>query len=83
MVIAVRGVGVDMVDVDSATEAGIVVTNIPDVFIEEVADHAMFLLLSAIRRGKIMDNMVCRRRGEKDALIFINKLPRRKQRGIL
>ena len=59
VVIGVKGVGVDMVDVDSATEAGIVVTNIPDVFIEEVADHAMFLLLSAIRRGKIMDNMVC------------------------
>lgn len=52
IVIGLGSVGVDMVDVDAATEAGIVVTNTPDVFIEEVADHAMMLLLSAIRRTK-------------------------------
>ena len=40
MVIGVGSVGVDMVDVAAATDAGIVVTNVPDVFIEEVADHA-------------------------------------------
>ena len=38
VVIGVGSVGVDMVDVDAATEAGIVVTNVPDVFIEEVAE---------------------------------------------
>src|ERR1700749_3936603 len=43
VVIGVGGVGVDMVDVAAATAAGIVVTNVPDVFIEEVADHAMML----------------------------------------
>ncbi|MBO0694461.1 MAG: hypothetical protein J2P58_16265, partial [Acidimicrobiaceae bacterium] len=43
LVIGVSSVGVDMVDVEAATEAGIVVTNVPDVFIEEVADHAMML----------------------------------------
>ncbi len=52
VVIGLGSVGVDMVDVEAATEAGIVVTNTPDVFIEEVADHAMMLLLSAIRRVK-------------------------------
>ena len=41
IVIGVGSVGVDMVDVGAATEAGIVVTNVPDVFIEEVADHGM------------------------------------------
>ena len=55
VVIGLGSVGVDMVDVDAATEAGIVVTNTPDVFIEEVADHAMMLLLNAIRRTKQMN----------------------------
>jgi D-3-phosphoglycerate dehydrogenase len=45
-IIGVGSIGVDMVDVDAATEAGIVVTNTPDIFIEEVADHAMMLLLA-------------------------------------
>ncbi len=58
VVIGVGSVGVDMVDVDAATRAGIVVTNVPDVFIEEVADHAMMLLLSTTRRTKQMDKMV-------------------------
>ena len=57
-VIGVGSVGVDMVDVDAATEAGIVVTNVPDVFIEEVADHTMMLLLACARRVKLMDKMV-------------------------
>ena len=48
--IGVGSVGVDMVDVEAATAAGIVVTNVPDVFIEEVADHAMMLLLDVARR---------------------------------
>lgn len=56
-VIGVGSVGVDMVDIACATEAGIVVTNVPDVFIEEVADHALMLLLGAGRRTKIMDRM--------------------------
>lgn len=46
VIIGVGSIGVDMVDVDAATEAGIVVTNTPDIFIEEVADHAMMLLLA-------------------------------------
>ena len=55
VVIGLSSVGVDMVDVAAATRAGIVVTNTPDVFIEEVADHAMMLLLAAARRTKQMD----------------------------
>jgi len=49
-IIAVPAVGVDNVDVVAATEKGIVVINVPDVFIEEVADHTMTLLLACWRR---------------------------------
>jgi len=56
--IAVGSVGVDYVDVDAATERGIPVTNCPDTFIEEVADHAMMLLLAAHRRALEQDRIV-------------------------
>lgn len=49
-IIAVAAVGVDMVDLEAATEYGVVVTNAPDTFIEEVADHTMMMLLAAARR---------------------------------
>jgi D-3-phosphoglycerate dehydrogenase len=58
VVIGVSSVGVDMVDVEAATEAGIVVTNVPDVFIEEVADHAIMLLLSVARMTPQMQRLV-------------------------
>jgi D-3-phosphoglycerate dehydrogenase len=48
-VIARYGIGVDNVAVDAATRAGIVVTNVPDYCLDEVADHAMALLLAASR----------------------------------
>jgi D-3-phosphoglycerate dehydrogenase len=57
IVIGVGSVGVDMVDIKAATDAGIVVTNVPDVFIEEVADHAMGLLLDLARRTPTMVRM--------------------------
>jgi D-3-phosphoglycerate dehydrogenase / 2-oxoglutarate reductase len=57
VVIGVGSVGVDMVDVEAATAAGIVVTNVPDVFIEEVADHAMMLLLDTARMTSVMASL--------------------------
>jgi D-3-phosphoglycerate dehydrogenase len=57
VVIGVGSVGVDMVDIDAATAAGIVVTNVPDVFIEEVADYAMMLLLNVSRLTPAMTRM--------------------------
>jgi D-3-phosphoglycerate dehydrogenase len=56
-VITLGSVGVDSVDVKAATERGIPVTNIPDTFIEEVADHAMTLLLAGFRRLIDQDRM--------------------------
>lgn len=50
-VIARYGTGVDIVDVDAATRRGILVTNVPNDWCEnEVADHAMALLLAAGRK---------------------------------
>ena len=57
-VIALGSVGVDSVDVDAATARGIPVTNVPDTFIEEVADHAMMLILATYRRLVTMDRFV-------------------------
>ncbi len=56
-VIALASVGVDSVDVKAATARGIPVTNVPDTFIEEVADHAMCLLLAGFRRLVEQDRM--------------------------
>src|SRR5258708_21188517 len=49
-VITLGSVGVDSVDVKAATARGIPVTTIPDTFIEEVAAHAMLLLLAGLPR---------------------------------
>lgn len=49
-IIARYGIGVDNVDLEAAREAGIVVTNVPDYSVEEVAVHALGLLLSALRK---------------------------------
>src|SRR3954469_19981700 len=57
-VITLGTVGVDSVDVKAATARGIPVTNVPDTFIEEVADHAMMLLLAGFRRLVEQDKMV-------------------------
>ncbi len=57
-VISLGSVGVDYVDVAAATAKGIPVTNCPDTFIEEVADHAMMLLLATHRRAFEQDKMV-------------------------
>jgi D-3-phosphoglycerate dehydrogenase len=56
--IVLGSVGVDSVDVKAATERGIPVTNCPDTFIEEVADHALTLLLASFRRVIEQDRMV-------------------------
>ncbi len=44
------GVGYDVIDVEAATENGIAVVNIPDLWTREVANQAMSLLLALNRR---------------------------------
>jgi len=44
------GVGVDNIDIEAATEHGIMVANVPDYCVEEVSDQAAALLLACARR---------------------------------
>lgn len=48
-VVSRYGIGVDNIDVAVATELGIPVAYVPDYCVEEVADHAMALLLALVR----------------------------------
>lgn len=57
-IIARYGIGVDTIDLDAATDAGIIVTNNPTYCIEEVAEHSMALLLSCARKVPFYDRLV-------------------------
>jgi D-3-phosphoglycerate dehydrogenase len=49
-VIALMSMGFDYVDLDAATEHGVWVTNVPGAATEEVASHALALLLASTRQ---------------------------------
>ncbi len=49
-IIARFGIGVDNVDIEAATQAGIVVTKVPDYCIDEVSDHSLALLMALARK---------------------------------
>ena len=57
-IIARYGIGVDTIDLDAATAAGIIVTNNPTYCIEEVAEHTMALLLDSARKIAFYDRLV-------------------------
>jgi D-3-phosphoglycerate dehydrogenase / 2-oxoglutarate reductase len=57
-IIAKYGIGVDTVDLEAATEAGIIVTNNPTYCIEEVAEHTMALILASARKVAFYDRQV-------------------------
>lgn len=44
------GIGVDSVDLDAATEAGVQVLNVPEYCLDEVSTHAIALLLACARK---------------------------------
>ena len=48
--IARYGIGVDNIDLEAAREANIVVTNVPDYCVEEVATQAVALMLALLRK---------------------------------
>jgi D-3-phosphoglycerate dehydrogenase / 2-oxoglutarate reductase len=57
-IIARYGIGFDNVDLKAAADAGIVVTNVPDYSVEEVATHALALILASLRKVVIADESV-------------------------
>src|SRR5437763_2701762 len=74
-IISLGSVGVDTVDVAAATARGIPVTNCPDTFIEEAADHARMLILAAHRRLIGQDQRVREGRWS-EGRPMLSKIPR-------
>ncbi len=56
------GAGTDRIDIPAATRCGIVVANVPDFCVGEMADHVMAMLLAWVRRLFFMSEAM--RRGE-------------------
>jgi D-3-phosphoglycerate dehydrogenase / 2-oxoglutarate reductase len=71
------GIGFDHIDAAAATERGILVTNMAETFVEEVANHAWMLLLMVARRGLWLHEMATTNRWEEcnAALFPILKVP--------
>ena len=57
-IIASLGIGYDRIDLQAANEKNIVVTNVPDYCIDEVATHAIALMLALNRKLFLLDRSV-------------------------
>jgi D-3-phosphoglycerate dehydrogenase len=68
------GIGVDNVDLAAATNAGIVVTKVPDYCIDEVSDHALALLLALVRKIPASSARTHAGRWEMKAVVPIHRL---------
>jgi D-3-phosphoglycerate dehydrogenase len=68
------GVGVDNVDIAAATNAGIVVTRVPDYCLDEVSDHTMALLLALVRKIPSSNARTQAGRWEMRAVVPISRL---------
>lgn len=88
-VISRYGVGVDSIDIPSATRKGIYVANVPDYCMDEVSDHALALLLSWARKVTYLNHRIknglwdykvgrpiYRLRGQTLGLVAFGKIPR-------
>lgn len=90
-IISRTGIGLDNIDIKAATNAGIIVTNVPNYCIEEVSDHALSLILNCVRKicqlnktvknEKIWDfekyKPIYRLNGQTLGLLGFGKIPRR------
>lgn len=68
------GVGTDNIDIEAATDAGIVVTYAPLYCLDEVSDHAMTTLLALARKIPFSNSMVHSGRWEMPAVVPIRRL---------
>ncbi len=57
-VVVRTGVGYDVIDVPAATALGVIVVNVPDIWVREVANHALGLLLALNRKLVTLDRQV-------------------------
>ena len=57
-VVVRTGVGYDVIDVPAATDLGVIVVNVPDIWVREVANHALALLLAWNRKIITLDRNV-------------------------
>jgi D-3-phosphoglycerate dehydrogenase len=57
-VVVRTGVGYDVIDVPAATELGVIAVNVPDIWVREVANHALGLLLAFNRKIVALDKQV-------------------------
>lgn len=57
-IVARYGIGVDNIDLKAAGQAGITVTNVPDYSVQEVAAHALAMILSLARKLPRADALV-------------------------
>lgn len=57
-VVSRYGVGVDSVDLKAATDLGIIVANVPDYCMNEVADQTISMVLALIRKNAFFDKKV-------------------------
>lgn len=73
------GIGVDSVDLNAATDLGIVVANVPEFCQDEVAEHALGLLLAVTRKIVLADRLT--RQGKWVVGIQERMLPMRRLRG--
>lgn len=74
LVICSSGRGTDAIDIDAATEAGVIVVNNPGFGKVPVSEHALFMMMSLSRHGFEHDAMVRSGKGWSDRLSETNTI---------
>lgn len=73
-IIARYGIGLDNIDLSAAADAGIVVTNVPDYSVQEVAAHSLALMMAMLRKVTVGDAVIRAGGWKIDALRPIHRL---------